>query len=138
MTLEHWIKLYNKKTKNKFERDERYELFYKPDKGFCEIGMSEDMVFIRNLCGDARFWRCCVENVGRMCGIHHGGTTCIRKEIRAYIRLFGFHVDQEVTLSDGTTQYLCTDKRTGLHGQATPSFYFKDTGIQAYSITWEF
>jgi hypothetical protein len=37
MTLDEWIEKYNSKTPEKFERDTRYELFFNPDRGFCEV-----------------------------------------------------------------------------------------------------
>ena len=36
-TLEEWIALYNRKNYEEFKRDEKFELFYLPEKGFAEI-----------------------------------------------------------------------------------------------------
>ena len=41
-TLEEWIKIYEKKTKTKFEPDARAKLFFDAEKGFAEIGTTKN------------------------------------------------------------------------------------------------
>ena len=136
MTLDEWIAFYNKKTPEPFVRDERYELFFLPDKGFCEVGQTEDMVIVRALAGDARFWHNKVSEMAAQVGIKMGGTWCIRKEIKAYIRLFGFKVYKTEQTADGKTRYYGINKYTGKKGLASPAWEYADGG-QAYFITWE-
>ena len=137
MDLENWIVKYEGKTGEKFERDIRFELFFHPDKGFCEIGQGDNLLIINQLCGDARFWRDLVDNAAKASGIKHCGTWCIRKEILAYIRLFGYRIVREHILPDGLKIYYAIRKETGKPGRAAPCFKYKDTGTQAYFITWE-
>lgn len=129
-TLQEWIERYNAKVEWPFERDERFNLYYVPDKGFCEIGMKDDMVFINQLGGDGRFWKNAVDKMAKKLGIHTAGTQCLRKNIKAYIRLFGFRIDREEKLKDGASRYHCTDKKTGNWGLASPTTW------DSFFITW--
>ena len=49
-SIEEWIELYNKKCPISFERNKRYGLFYKSDKGFCEIGIVENKQHFACIC----------------------------------------------------------------------------------------
>ena len=135
MTLDEWIDYYNKKTPEPFKRDERYELFFHPDKGFCEVGQTGDMLIIHQLAGDARFWKESVSKAARTIGMKACGTWCIRKGIRAYIRLFGFHIERETKTTDGHTRFYCKNKENK-NGLVSPAWKYAD-GTQAYFITWE-
>ncbi len=136
MTLDEWIAKYNAKTPEPFKRDERFNFFFLPDKGFCEVGMTPDMVVINQLAGDARFWKDKVSKMAQGIGIDKCGTWCIRKEILAYIRLFGFKIASTETTDEGLKRYHGIHKVTGKHGLASPAFRY-ETGEQAYFITWE-
>ena len=134
-TFAEWVALYNKKTPEPYKRDERFELFYDAEHGFCEVGQSGKFLIINQLAGDGRFWKEKVSAAARAAGIRICGTWCIRKGIRAYIRLFGYHIDHTEDAGGGLLRYFCKDKdgRTGL---CSPSFRYED-GTQAYFITWE-
>lgn len=136
MTLNEWIEKYNSKVPEKFVRDNRYELFYLPDKGFCEVGQDGELVIINQLCGDARFWKDKVSDMARKIGAKRCGTWCIRKEIKAYIRLFGYRIIEDIELPDGLSRYLVINKNDGKEGLVSPAFRYS-TGEQAYFITWE-
>lgn len=135
MTLEEWIKRYNSKTPAPFKRDERYELFFLPDKGFCEVGKDDNMVIIHQLCGDARFWKEKISEMARKTGAKKCGTWCIRQQIKAYIRLFGYTVYKTEKTSDGLDRYY-GETKDGKKGLMSPAFRFT-TGEQAYFVTWE-
>ncbi len=135
MTLEEWIAKYNEKTPEPFKRDERYSMFYLPDKGFCEVGRSGDLVVIHQLAGDARFWKKHVSDMARKIGVKVCGTWCVRKEILAYIRLFGYRIYKTEETGDGRKRYYGIDSEDK-KGLASPAFTFAD-GTQAYFITWE-
>lgn len=138
MHLDSWIKKYNAKTPEPFSRDLRYDFYFKPDKGFCELGMNidGDMIMMNQLCGDARYWRDLANKAAKACGIKRCGTICIRPEIRAYIRLFGYRITKEEKLSDELIRFHCINKE---HKRAlvSPAFYYKDRGVQAHFVTWE-
>lgn len=137
MTLDEWISLYNSKNPHdKFRRDDKYALFFKEDKGFCEVLMSDDMAIIGQLCGDARYWKDAVDRAAAKAGIPHGGTLNIRSSAPAYIRLFGYRIVETEILSDGTKRYRTIHKKTGKHGLVSPAFRYED-GTQAFYITWE-
>ena len=138
MDLFQWIAKYERKTGEKFERDERFELFFLPEKGFCEVGQLKDMLIINQRCGDLLFWRDKINSAARKAGgIKACGTWCIRKEIKAYIRLLGYRIEKTVELADGARQYICIHKDTGKMGRVSPAFKYKKSGRQAYFITWE-
>lgn len=135
-TLDEWIAYYDKKTPEPFERDERYSLVYFPDIGFCEYGITSDMVVINQLAGDGRFWKRAAEVVARLLHYNHLGTWTIRKNIPAYIRLFNYRIDNVEKLSDGRKRFFCTEKSTGKKGIISPAFTYK-SGAEAYFVTWE-
>ena len=138
MDLFQWIAKYERKTGEKFERDARFELFFLPEKGFCEIGQLKDMLVANQCCGDLLFWRDKINSAARKAGgIKACGTWCIRKEIKAYIRLLGYRIEKIVELADGARQYICVHKDTGQMGRVSPAFKYKKSGRQAYFITWE-
>ena len=120
-TLEEWIKFYEEKTKEKFVRDKSYELFYLPDKGFCEIFVSGKMVVIKQLAGDGRFWKKFAEKIARRMDKKVCGSWFIRKELFAYIKLFGFKITETEKLPDGSKRYHGVDN-LGRKGLMSPAF----------------
>lgn len=136
MTLEYWIEKYNKKAPEPFMRDEKFQLFYVPDKGVCEIGMSDDMLILRCLStSNVFYWKNAAEDIARKVGIKIIGTWCVRREIMAYIRLFGYRIIKTEELEDGLNRYRCRNKE-GKQARVSPSFVFEN-GRQAYFVTWE-
>ena len=135
-TFNEWVCVYNAKTPEPFRRDERYVLFFRPDKGFCEIGQTQDMLIINQLCGNARYWKDTLDSVARKTNIKTAGTWCIRPAVLAYIRLFGYMVEHSEELPDGLRRYYCRHKITGKQGLVSPAFKYK-TGEQGYFVTWE-
>lgn len=137
MSFEEWVEVFNKKNpQDPFERDKRLNLLFKEDKGFCEVVYDEDMVFIGQVCGDARYWLKHIEEVARQCNIHHGGTINIRSQILAYMRLFGYKLTEVIDLPDGNKRYLAKHKETGKGFRASPAFIYAD-GKVAYAVTWD-
>ena len=137
MTFDEWVAFYNSKnTKDNYKHDERYNVLFDEDKGFCEVFFDEDMVFIGQTCGDARYWLKHIEDVARKLDIHHGGTVDIRSQIKAYLRLFGYRITETIDLPDGNKQYLAVHKKTGKGLRASPAFVYDD-GKLAYGVTWE-
>ena len=137
MTMAEWIRVYNKKNPNDhYQRDSRYTLFYKVDKGFCEVLIGNDMVIIGQLCGDARYWKNAVDEAAQKAGIKHGGTINIRDNTPAYLRLFGYKITAIENLPDGNKRYKSVHKNTGKNGFASPAFKYAD-GRQAFYITWD-
>lgn len=138
MTLYEWIAFYNKKNPNdQFQPSDGFTFFFVPEKGFCEIRMLGDMVILGQLAGDARFFKEKVEAAVRKLGIREGGTLCIRREILAYIRLFGYRIERMESLPDGTKRYFCVHRDTGKWGLVSPGYTYDKTGELAYLITWE-
>jgi hypothetical protein len=136
-TMEEWIEFYERKTGEKLERQDGWETFYHPDKGFCQYRVTEDMIIINQLCGDIHFWKDKAETMARDMGISHLGTWYIRENVRAYARLLGFDVYREEELPEGLKRYYGRNKVTGKEGLASPAFKYKESGRQAYFITWE-
>lgn len=135
-TLEEWIKLYEKKSKVKYETpDARARRYFFADRGFAEIGISKDMVIIHQLCGDAKFWKQVAEAIAQEHGINHLGTWCIRK-IEPYIRYFGVEIEKTEENGDGLTRYHGKFKDTGKSALFTPHFHAQNGNI-GYLVTWE-
>ena len=132
-TLDEWIARYNKKVPEGFKRDERFALFYLPDKGFCELGLTEHTVLIWQASGDGRHWKNFAENVARKFGKEVCVTTCERKEVRAWIKLFGFKVTKTEE-RDGFKRYHGVGEN-GAWGVMTEVEI--DGRRRAYQVTWE-
>ena len=133
-TLEEWIALYEKKTGEEFKHDERFAFFYLPDKGFCEIAdFGGKMLFVGQTSGDGHFWRDFTEKLARKLNIKVCGTICIRKESRAYIRLFGYKIDK-VDEENGLKRYYCTSKNGGWYIMTE---FLCESGHKHCYVTWE-
>ena len=132
-TLEEWIEIYNRKAKTEFKPDEKFTLVYRPDKGFCELSCDYTKVLVGAVSGDGKFWKKIAEKFARRMGLTECGTTCVRREIRAYIRLFGHKI-------------ISVDENKNLHGILTQdkdgNFAFLaetvfENGEHGYKILWQ-
>ena len=90
--MNDWIKIYEKKTQRKFRRNEKAEFIFDANNGFCEISFEKQKIFVHKICGNGKHWKKFVEYVARNFGIEICKAICIRKNIRAYIRAFGYHI----------------------------------------------
>lgn len=91
-SFEQWIAAFNKKVPEGFQRDERFTLFYLPDKGLCELAATEKMMIVGNVSGDGRFWKKFAEKLARKFGLKVGGTTLARTAFPAWARLLDYKV----------------------------------------------
>ena len=136
MNFQGWITKYEQKTREKFEPKNGFRLFFLPERGFCEIRADADkqMILVWQLCGDGHFWKDYAELLAQMMGYHNMGTVCIRGNIEAYIRLWGFSVEQKEVLPDGNFRFHCVNK-DGKKGLVSPAW--TENGKVSYFITWE-
>lgn len=132
-TLAEWIERYNRKVPEGFKRDEKFALFFRPDKGFCEIANAGKMVIIGQVCGDGRFWKKHAEEWARELGLKACGAYFVRNEVSAYQKLFGFKV-VKTEEKDGFKRYHCkaADGRWGLMTECVI-----DGKRRAHYVTWE-
>lgn len=135
MTKDEWIAYYNKKTPEPFKPDERMNFFFHPDKGFCEVGMSDNCVFIGQLAGDGRWWKEKVDAMARVFGCKRGSCFFCRRSVPAYLRLFGYKVEGREMIGE-YTKYVCSNKDSGKYLFAFPTGHFLH-GIQLYYMEWE-
>ena len=134
-TLKEWIKIYEKKSGEKFVRDESYELFYLPDKGFCKIKISGGIIIVNQVCGDGRFWKDFSNEIARRMGLKVGKVYFIRKNPKAYIRLLGFKIVEEKENPQGTKDFICVNDEGK---NATVISAYKDkNGNDIYRVMWE-
>lgn len=133
-TLNQFMETYEKKTGDKFVRNARYEFFYIADKGFCEIGTTDKMVILNQVCGDGRFWKKFAEEIAKQAGFKAVGTWCVRKAIKAWIRLFGFKIVETEDLPNGLKRYHGVDEQ-GRKGLMSPAFV--DNKHKGYFVTWQ-
>lgn len=127
--MNKWIERYNKKIPEGFKRDERFALFYLPEKGFAEIADTGKMVVVNQVSGELKFWRNVAEKIARRRGRSHICTFCSRS-ILPYLRLAGVKINKTVATEFGTA-YFFEDKNTGQKGQAKPA------NDGSYFIVWE-
>ena len=132
-TLEEWIERYNRKVPEGFKRDKRFALFYYCAKGFCELGVTNEMVIVGQVCGDGHFWKRFAEDVARELGLKVCGAYFVRNEVPAYQKLFGFTVWKQEE-KNGFKRYhgKSTDGRWGLMTECE-----SENGHRAYWVTWE-
>lgn len=132
-TFDEWVARYEKKLKKKFKRNEKFALFYLPDKGFCELLATEKMMILGTVSGDGRFWKKFAEDYARRLGLKVCGTFCLRREIRAWINLFGFkvlHVEDK-----GNFKRYYGEGKNGGWGLMTECAF--EDGSRAHYVTWE-
>ena len=134
-TLEEWIKIYEKKTKTKFEPDARAKLFFDAEKGFAEIGTTKNLVVIGQLCGDAKHWKKIAEELAKNLNIFHLGTWCIRN-IEAYIKFFNVEIDFIEDAGENLKRYHGHFKDTGKSALFSPRSR-NSAGNLVYMVTWE-
>jgi len=132
--MEEWIALYEKKTGEEFKRDERFVLFYLPEKGFCEVAATGKMAIMGQVSGDGRFWRNFTEKLARKLNLKVCGTIACRKEVKAWIRLFGFKIDK-IDEENGLKRYYCTNKKNG--GWYIMTEFLCKGGHKHCYVTWE-
>lgn len=96
MDLQGWIKLYEKKTGEKFIRKDDFKLLFFPDKGFAEIGISNSLntVMVHRVCGDLAAWRMIVYSVMQLTGFRKM-TAIVIRHIKPFIRLWGATIVDE-------------------------------------------
>ena len=137
-TLNEWIKIYENKTKEKFYPKEGFKLFYLPSRGFCEIKIIDNpyMLQIYQLCGDGHFWKDFADCMAQGMNIKIAGSLCIRNNILAYIRFWGYKIIKKEPLSDGSFVYIGLNKQ-GKKARFSPVFMHKDKTRRSYMVTWE-
>lgn len=91
-TIKEWIEIYEKKTSEKFNPKSDRQTVFDSEKGFCQIGFSGAKLFVYQVCGDGKYWRNLVERLARRFGVEICETYCVRKNIRAFIRLLGYRI----------------------------------------------
>ena len=138
-TLEEYIKKYKEKTKDKFKPKNGFKLFYLPDRGFCEIGVTTDksLLTIYQLCGDGKFWRDYATLTAQNLNIKKIGSICIRKNVEAYIRFWGFKVTKKEPLNDGSFIYYAENKEGKTARLAPIHIHDDDPSRISYFVTWE-
>lgn len=137
-TLDEYIKKYEQKTKDKFKQKEGFKLFYLPSRGFCEIGTTQDnsMLMIYQMAGDGKFWRDFATIFAQMLGIKKLGTICIRENIKAYIRFWGYKITKKEPLHDGSFIYYAENKE-GKKARISPVYLHDDITRISYYVTWD-
>ena len=132
-TLEEWIEFYNRKCPEEFEPAEGFQLYYRPDKGFCEIGNTGKMIVIFQCAGDIKYWRHAAEEICKLAKLKAMGT-CVCRHIKPFIRVGGFRIYRTEEIPDGERYYF-KDVNTGQLGQASPAWK-TDNGTLVYFFTW--
>lgn len=136
-TLDEWITLYEQKTGKPFERMPGFQMFYFPERGFCEIAADTEhkIVIAYQLCGDGKFWRRFIEGIAQTLRYPCCGTFCVR-HIKPYIRFWGAKIDRVELTDDGLERYHCTAGH-GVKLTCSPAWRDDETGELTYSMTWE-
>lgn len=135
MTLNKYIDLYNKKSGEKFVPHPGFKLFYLPERGFCQIHIEKAMVIVRQVCGDGRFWYDFSELMANMCGCKAVGTFYGRRNVLAYIRLWGYQIEYTEEIISGLKRYHCI-KNDGTWALVSP-YSKREDGTIIYMATKE-
>lgn len=132
-TLDEWIEIYEKKADEKFNPKTDRQLVFDSAKGFCQIGFSDGKLFVYQVCGDGKHWRNFAEYVARNLGIENCGTTCVRKNIRAFIRLLGYHI----TKTNEKNNLKCFSVEDANENKAIVYECIFESEKHGYKIFWE-
>ena len=135
MTLDEWIAFYDAKTPVPFKRDDTLSFFFLPDKGFCEVGMKDGIVFIGQLAGDGRWWKERADAMARVYGCRRGSCFFCRRSVKAYLRLFGYRIEGWEAIGD-YKKYVCSNISSGKYLLAFPTGHFSNN-VQFYLMEWE-
>ena len=134
MELADYIKLYEHKAKEKFEPHPGFRLIFLPERGFCEIKIDKDLLIIRQTCGDGDFWLDFAHSMAQLFMCQAIALFLVRN-VKAYIRRWGYQINKVESLPDGTERYHCTNS-DGKWGLASPCGA-KNDGSLIYMITRE-
>ena len=93
MELQEWIAKYEEKAGEKYVKKKGFSFMFFPDKGFCELGISNELecVVVYRVCGDIKAWCMVIHSIMQLCGYRRMTTICIR-HIKPYMRLLGLKV----------------------------------------------
>lgn len=108
-SLRQWVELYERKTGDKAELPPGFRLTYLAERGFISMKPvpKGKMMFVYQVCGDAKFWRDYAELVSITMGLCRVCTICTR-HIRPYIRGFGWEILKEECIN-GQYRFRCQD-----------------------------
>lgn len=136
-TIDEWAAVYQKKTGKPFVHDDKFKLFFFPERGFCEIGVdgNEKIVVMNQVCGDGWFWRRLAEFLAESLGYQTCGTMFLRN-VKANMRLWGFTEVSEKNTDDGVPRYFGKD-RYGNEMHCSPA-WVDNTGKHIYNAVWTF
>ena len=86
-----WIDLYNRKSLDKFDVRNSWELIKDDKRGFCQIRDDGETLFVLRACGDGKFWDAFIydEALRRGCKRIRFGT---QRNPEAFRRKFGYSV----------------------------------------------
>lgn len=109
-TLKQWAEIYESKTGDKAELPNGFRMCYLAERGFCvyKADKENDMIFVYQVCGDAKFWRDYAELQACNVGVNHVCTICTR-HIKPYIRTFGWEILKEFEKDVNCKRFLCQD-----------------------------
>ena len=134
-TFEDYVARYEKKTQGKFERNEDLNIYFLPDKGFCEIGVKENKIKVGAVCGDGKFWCNFANEIARRMDLKLGTVYFSRQMPKAYIRLLGFKIVEEKENSQGTKDFICVNDE-GKNATVIPAYKDKNDN-EIYRVLWE-
>ncbi len=108
-TLAEWIILYESKTNDKVELPKGFQLYFLPERGFCQykVDIDNKMLIVYQLCGDAKFWRDVGELICLVNKLDSISTICTRN-ILAYIRFWGWKIKQQFDVNN-QKRFICED-----------------------------
>ena len=108
-TLEEYIKMYEKHTKEKFMFKQPFSFFYHPEHGFCEYHAEGDTLYIWQMCGDLDYWITIGLKTCHQFRLTHMASFVVRKPL-PFIRALGFKVEQTEN-KGGEKRYTCWNSK---------------------------
>lgn len=131
-----WKEFYKQKTGDEFRTRSGFRELYIPERGLCQLSVTEKLVVLEQVSGDGRFWKDVADIVSRLLGLNMAGTLLTRRNPVAYMRLFGYEVE-EIEEHGCEKRYYGRNKRTGLRCWLTPAEQETSRGDRIYFVTWE-
>lgn len=135
-SINEWKEFYREKTGDEFKTRQGFKELYIPDRGLCQLSITEKIVVVEQVSGDGKYWKSVAEVIAQILGIDIIGTLLTRRNPEAYMRLFGYEIE-DIDERNGEKKYFGRNKQTGLKCWLTPAEERTSQGHRIYFVTWE-
>lgn len=137
MRFEEWVRLYEKKTKDKHCCPDGFTTLYDSDKGYAQYMATDERLYIYEACGDGNYWYNLGVKICRDNNIPAIVTVCTRK-ILPYLRGLKFKIIKQQTQAERRNGLKIEGvNHLGLKFYAFPAWWDEEKKTNAYYVVTE-